>query len=379
MDERGLRALICVLVVVTCSFAFVPASTADASTADVSRAALQSDSDDQLQLEDADQIHIDVAIAENGTAQVTVDYQFHIDDGNSSAAEWEALREEIDSNQEEYTASERTKWNETLAEGQNRTEREMNITNVSITTETNSAPREVGHAVVTYQWSDFALVQLNRIEAGAAVSGMTLDDGTTLQFRWPETYAVARSEGEPQVDPSPSESTDGSVIWKGSEGVSFTEEQPRLVLIENGNETAESTPSDEEPTGPAMPWVIVVLALALLATVGAVGWLIGRKRRDDAAPAVEPEVARRTDGSTEPGPNAVDGPPPELLSNEERVLRLLEQRGGRVKQQEVVSELEWTEAKTSQVVGDLREDDEIEVFRIGRENVLSLPEEEEEE
>jgi len=47
-----------------------------------------------------------------------------------------------------------------------------------------------------------------------------------------------------------------------------------------------------------------------------------------------------------------------------------------VKQQEVVSELDWTEAKTSQVVGDLREDDEIDVFRIGRENVLALPEDE---
>ena len=68
--------------------------------------------------------------------------------------------------------------------------------------------------------------------------------------------------------------------------------------------------------------------------------------------------------------------PPELLSNEERVLQLLEQRGGRIKQQDVVSELDWTEAKTSQVVGDLREDDEIEVFRIGRENVLSLPDNE---
>jgi uncharacterized membrane protein len=46
-----------------------------------------------------------------------------------------------------------------------------------------------------------------------------------------------------------------------------------------------------------------------------------------------------------------------------------------VKQQEIVSGLEWTEAKTSQVVNAMHEDGRIEKFRIGRENVVKLPEE----
>lgn len=50
----------------------------------------------------------------------------------------------------------------------------------------------------------------------------------------------------------------------------------------------------------------------------------------------------------------------------------------RIKQQEVVAQLDWTEAKTSQVVSGLREDEDIEVFRIGRENVLSLPDDHQE-
>jgi uncharacterized membrane protein len=62
-----------------------------------------------------------------------------------------------------------------------------------------------------------------------------------------------------------------------------------------------------------------------------------------------------------------------LLSNEERVLRLLEENGGRMKQQEVAGELDWTAAKTSQVVGDLRDEDELGSFRLGWENVLTLP------
>ncbi|MFC7196821.1 helix-turn-helix transcriptional regulator [Halosimplex aquaticum] len=57
------------------------------------------------------------------------------------------------------------------------------------------------------------------------------------------------------------------------------------------------------------------------------------------------------------------------------MLRLLEENGGRVKQQRIAGELDWTDAKTSQVVGNLREDDAVETFRIGRENVVTLPEE----
>ena len=44
-----------------------------------------------------------------------------------------------------------------------------------------------------------------------------------------------------------------------------------------------------------------------------------------------------------------------------------------MKQQEVAEALEWTDAKTSQVVGDLRDAGDLESFRLGRENVLTLP------
>ncbi|POG55384.1 helix-turn-helix transcriptional regulator, partial [Haloferax marisrubri] len=70
-------------------------------------------------------------------------------------------------------------------------------------------------------------------------------------------------------------------------------------------------------------------------------------------------------------------PPPELLSNEERVLRLIESRGGRIKQQEVAGALDWTDAKTSKVVRGMRDEGTIEGFRLGRENVLRLPEDDE--
>jgi uncharacterized membrane protein len=80
----------------------------------------------------------------------------------------------------------------------------------------------------------------------------------------------------------------------------------------------------------------------------------------------EPEPAAGTDADA-------GAPPAGLLSNEEQVLQLLESNGGRLKQQQVAGELDWTDAKTSQVIGGLRDEDKVETFRIGRENVVTLP------
>ena len=47
-----------------------------------------------------------------------------------------------------------------------------------------------------------------------------------------------------------------------------------------------------------------------------------------------------------------------------------------MKQQEVAQTLDWTDAKTSQVVRKMREEGDLDAFRLGRENVLVLPDEE---
>jgi uncharacterized membrane protein len=85
--------------------------------------------------------------------------------------------------------------------------------------------------------------------------------------------------------------------------------------------------------------------------------------------------AAGADGTTTGADDPVAGEPwhDELLSNEERVLSLLEHNDGRMKQQAIAAELEWSDAKTSQVIGKMREAEAVETFRLGRENVVSLP------
>ncbi|MFC7097989.1 helix-turn-helix transcriptional regulator [Halobaculum marinum] len=65
----------------------------------------------------------------------------------------------------------------------------------------------------------------------------------------------------------------------------------------------------------------------------------------------------------------------ELLSDEERVERLLEQNGGRMRQGDIVSGTGWSDAKVSQLLSAMADDGRIEKLRLGRENLISLADE----
>jgi hypothetical protein len=79
--------------------------------------------------------------------------------------------------------------------------------------------------------------------------------------------------------------------------------------------------------------------------------------------------------AAEPGGDSGDEPEPdlELLSDEERVEYLLESNGGRMKQANIVSETGWSDAKVSQLLSSMAEDGRVDKLRLGRENLISLP------
>jgi uncharacterized membrane protein len=64
-----------------------------------------------------------------------------------------------------------------------------------------------------------------------------------------------------------------------------------------------------------------------------------------------------------------------LLSDEERVEHLLEENGSRMKQASIVKETGWSNAKVSQLLSSMEEEGRIDKLRIGRENLISFPDE----
>ena len=75
------------------------------------------------------------------------------------------------------------------------------------------------------------------------------------------------------------------------------------------------------------------------------------------------------DGGSTGGTDAADS---ELLTDEDRVRRVFRERGGRMKQSDVVEAFGWSKSKTSRVLSRMADDGEVEKLRLGRENVIDL-------
>lgn len=315
---------------------------------------------------DADTVVMVVDLRDDGSAQWRVEYRLELDDEQEEQA-FEDLQDDIETDSSAYLDPFADRMERTVANAEESTGREMTASGFEIHTDRQPQPdTEFGIVTFQFEWNGFAAVEDGgeTIRAGDAIDRLFLEEGVNLQMSWPDAF------GPTQVEPDPMVTDDQRVVWRGP--LDFDAGQPRIVLssadgVDGG--ITDDAPADEDTAvdpaegegilSPVM--LLVIVAAAVLA--GAAGFLLRSRDAED-----------RDEGSEESDVGGTsEGPPPELLSNEERLLTLLEQNGGRMKQQEVVEQLDWTAAKTSQVVGDLREDDKIESFRLGRENVLTLP------
>jgi len=340
---------------------------------------------------DPDAVVMRADVGTDGTAEWTVEYRLRLDDDNATAA-FESLREDVETNASAFTARFADGMRRTVWSAENATGREMALENVTVDADRQTFGQEYGVVTYSFGWTNFATTDGDRLRAGDALAELFLDSETTLVLAYPGEYTVE------SVQPRPSENRSDAVVWRGP--VDFGPDEPTLVAAPGG-----------ETNDGVLRMVAggIVLLLALVAG----GWLVRQRREversggeitpqaDASGDRDAPDPTDReggddggaADGSDETAAAAGDDseessaddesadeggtsePPEELLSNEERVLKLLNESGGRIKQQRIVEELDWTAAKTSQVIGDLRDDDAVETFRIGRENVVTLPEE----
>ncbi|MFB6088025.1 MAG: DUF4897 domain-containing protein [Haloarculaceae archaeon] len=322
---------------------------------------------------DPDVVVMRVHVTEDGDARWQVEYRVRLDDKNTTAA-FNSVRADIEENASAYTREFASRMRQTVRTAANRTGREMALRNVTVTATNETLPQLYGVITYRFTWTNFAAVESDRLRMGGALAGLYLDAESSLTISWPATYETTT------VVPDPTATRENAVVWRGP--IDFGTDEPRIVVERAGG----------------LPTMAIVGAVVLVLVALAVGWIVVRRMRTkpaSEAPTGEPSAeagtgspegsdAAETSGVTSGG-DATGGtaeseseggePPAELLSNEEKVLRLLDERGGRVKQQEIASEYDWTDAKTSQVVGKLRDEGEVETFRIGRENVVTLPEE----
>lgn len=303
---------------------------------------------------DPDAVVLRADVDSDGTATWTIEYRVRLDGENATAA-FEDLQADVRNNRSAYADRFEGRMNATVGAASNATGRTMAVRNVSVAAETGQLPQSYGVVSYRFEWVGFARVDGDRVVVGDALAGLFLDRESRLIIGWPEGYEATT------VVPGGYEEREHAVAWSGP--VDFGADEPRVVVEPVGG-------------GPSVPWAVLGALLAVGGVALAV-WAYRRDRDGVAASGADAGTGAATtadDGDADTGDGSPTAPPDELLSPEERVLRFVRDSGGRVKQQAVVAEFDWTAARTSQVVGSLREDGRIETFRLGRENVLTLPE-----
>jgi hypothetical protein len=329
---------------------------------------------------DPDTVSLTAGLQANGDADWSFTYRMRLETDNETAA-FESLQEDIRTNRTRYLDRFRQRVASTVGAAENATGREMAVSNVSVSTRVNSLNEDsLGVVTYSFEWAGFAATDGDRILAGDALEGFYLDSETSLTISWPNGYQLD------SVDPQTEQPRDDAVLWTGP--LEFGSGQPSVVVsqTDQSNTTTTAAPTDTDETGgDGVLFRMLVGGVVALLVLGGGAYLYWRREGDaGSAPArttgggdgesTGDAQATAAAGTGAAGGNAAsEEPPEELLSNEERVKRFLESQGGRAKQQAVVDEMGWTEAKTSQVVKEMRENDELESFRIGRENVLKLP------
>ncbi|WP_336343018.1 helix-turn-helix transcriptional regulator [Halalkalicoccus ordinarius] len=320
---------------------------------------------------------IEIRLQADGDAIVSVSQRFAFESEEDREA-FDRLAQEFESGDADRELS-ATVFERIAEAASENAGREMAIEDVARESESGE---NAGRLELRFRWTGFAATPEDRLEVGDVfvIDGEqwlpSLSDGQRLVIHAPEEYAVDGANPDASVD-------NGTLIWEG----------PRQ--FEPGEPNATLVPSSR--TGISV--LTVGIGIALVAAIVLLVYLLSRRRTAAAGrqergergweallptagdggeetsdpPESEPEPA--PEPPTEPD-DPFGGIDPELLSDEERVVRLLEANGGRMKQASIVAETDWSNAKVSQLLSSMADEGRIEKLRIGRENLITLVEEE---
>jgi uncharacterized membrane protein len=251
------------------------------------------------------------------------------------------------------------------------TGRSMTIENA---TQTAYVENETGVLVLTFTWTNFLEQTDEGLRLGDALSVgrdqtwlTSLQENQNLTIQTPPGYAVSSTSLPLQ---------NNAVVIEGPQTFESTEELS-VSYVSTG------VPSQ------SLPWELLAGGAVLIVVLGGAALLFARRRPSsesttpspndtpeterDVPPRPEPESEHNGETAADTAASADADVNLSLLSDEERVELLLEQRGGRMKQANIVKETGWSDAKVSQLLSSMADNGRVEKLRLGRENLISLP------
>ncbi|PSP76448.1 hypothetical protein BRC81_12555 [Halobacteriales archaeon QS_1_68_20] len=265
--------------------------------------------------------------------------------------------------------------------GTNRTRREMDATDFSRNAYLGGDCIEVdrcGTVEMAFTWTNFAREDGDRLVVDDVFEGgMYLLEDQQLVFEHGPDVKFVSAAPESYTSSAPDLRDSSSITWRGE--TQFADRRPRVVYAPEDQVTPTPIGPQETPgstttsttggpvQGNSSTWMLLVgIAVLALGAGLALVW-----RRGDVISLGDGGISvGGDDGGGVASEPAVANE--ELLSDEDRVLQLLRENGGRMKQVNIVEETGWSKSKVSMLLSDMEEDDQISKLRVGRENIVSL-------
>ncbi|MBZ6493966.1 DUF7343 domain-containing protein [Natrinema longum] len=333
----------------------------------------------------------EITIHENGSATWTFRYerQFANEDNETEAkANFRAFKEEFEANETGLYDRFINQSRLLVEAGSQETGREMEATDFDRSARIDGWPNERGVVEMSFLWDGFANVTDETIVAGDVFQDIYLAADQAIVFEAGGDLTFRTIEPEGEYAGSSLEDAD-SVQWNGQQ--EFVDGRPRAVLERpdsaavGSGDTGGVGPTDTADTTRYLAGAALLTGLGIAAVIwyrrygpGADDTAV-RGVTDSAAPSAQPAAGADSDG--EPGTvaetaDSSDGATAvadeELMSDEDRVVALIQENGGRMKQVNIVDATGWSKSKVSMLLSEMEDDGTISKLRVGRENIISL-------
>ncbi|KAB1194355.1 MarR family transcriptional regulator [Haloferax sp. MBLA0076] len=353
---------------------------------------------------DVDNTVLRIEVHENASATWELQIRTRLRTSEQKA-EYRAFQRRFENDTSAFLGPFATRINGTVDAASRATGREMNATDFSASTSIQTVPRQWGVVSYQFRWRNFTDEDDGRLVVGDVFeSGLFIAENDTLEVVAPAEYRVA------SATPSATSREDGVLTWNGPE--TFADGEPLVVFEPRPVETTSVETTAAEPNGTNWQTIGGTVGAVFFVVFVAVGYWrrvagdetegeheralradeqtargprdVGKDKSheagaghpDDGSPEHDGEVAR-DEVEDAGGVSAEDGVDDDvsvdpILTDEDRVQNLLRASDGRIRQKDVVTELDWSKSKVSRVLSRMEDDGTIEKLRLGRENVIEL-------
>lgn len=275
-------------------------------------------------------------------------------------------------------------------------DREMAVTDVE---RSYTVDNTTGTLLLRFQWTAFLTTDGSGYELGDALLSpdgtwlRSLEAGQEIRIHTPPGYDIQRSIEARQendslviIGPETFDPGEFAVVYQPADGSDVGTDTPTATDPETVTPSDSPTAPGTDPEEGVDELAVALLGLLFLVVGVLAIWRwrgpepIGDANGDSETASSEASGgSAATTAAESDGEDAEGDVAPELLSDEERVETLLAQNGGRMRQADIVEETDWSDAKVSQLLSRMADEESVEKLRLGRENVISLPEDADEE